>query len=91
MRKYEVTMDYVMTATIVVEARDAESAERKAGRYVHTRRGFDEYVRAAAPSNVLWDDPSCCGSDGFDIPVDATEFDGRRTEGAVVYLTKKEA
>ena len=81
-------MDYIMTATIVVEARDEESAARKAGRYVHTRKGFDEYVRVAAPRNVLWSDPSCCGDDGFDIPMEATEFDGR-CDGAVIDLTKE--
>ena len=83
MKKYEVVMDYVMTATIVVEARDEESACKKAGRYVHTRKGFDEYVRVAAPRNVLWGDPSCCGDDGFDIPTGASEFDGELADGYI--------
>ncbi len=75
MKKYEVVMDYVMTATIVVEARDAESAENKAWRYVHSRKGFDNYVKVAAPRNVLFGKRMWDG-DGFDIPCDASEFDG---------------
>jgi len=82
MRKYEVTVDYVCTATIVVEARDAESAENKAWRYVHSRKGFDEYIRVAAPRNVLFGKNMHKG-DGFDIPMDAEEFDGTVRDGCI--------
>lgn len=75
MKKYEVIMDYVMTATVVVEARDGEAAENKAWRYVHSKKGFEEYVRVAAPNNVLFGKRMNDG-DGFDIPCEAREFDG---------------
>lgn len=83
MKRYEVVMDYVMTATIVVEARNEESACNKAGRFVHTRRGFDEYLKVAAHRNVMWNDPSCCGNDGFDIPFEPIEFDGEIGDGHI--------
>ena len=67
MRKYEVIVDYTMTAAIVVEARDEESARNKAARFIHTKKGFDEYVKTAAPLNVSWSDRSCSGGDGFDV------------------------
>lgn len=88
MKKYEVIVDYVMTATIVVEARDEESADRKAWRYVHSRKGFDEYIRFAAPRNVLlgYKDVAWC-VDGFDSPENASEYDGDG-EG-VIDLTKE--
>lgn len=84
MRKYEVIMDYVMTATIVVEARDEQSAENKAWRHVHSRKGFEEYIRVAAPRNVKLGSKSvACGIDGFDIPCDASEFDGELSDGHI--------
>lgn len=86
MRKYEVVMDYVMTATIVVEARDGESAEKKAWRYVHSKKGFGEYVEFAAPRNVLFGKNMHKG-DGFDIPCDAEEYDG--DGDGVIDLTKE--
>lgn len=89
MKKYEVTMDYIMTATIVVEADDAESAERKASMFVHSRDGFKEYVKVAAPYNVLFGIDHSCGDDGFDIPMEAREFDGLWS-GALIDLTKED-
>lgn len=74
MKKYAVTLDYVMTATVLVEAKDAESAENKAWRHVHCKKGFDEYVKVAAPNNVLFGKRMWKG-DGFDIPQSATEVD----------------
>lgn len=82
MKKYEVIMDYVMTATIVVEARDEDSAANKAWRFVHSRKGFDEYVRIAAPGNVLFGKRMWAG-DGFDIPCEACEFDGVLTDSHI--------
>jgi len=81
MKKYAVPVDYVMTTTVVVEARDEESAMRKVGKYVHTHKGFDEYVKAAAPRNVLFGIVECCGDDGFDIPYDPEEYDGTVYDG----------
>lgn len=82
MKKYEVVMDYVMTARIVVEALNEESAERKAWRYVHSRKGFDEYVKVAAPRNVLFGKKMWNG-DGFDIPCGAEEFNGSIVDGRI--------
>ena len=80
--KYEVAMDFVCTATIVVEARNSESAENKAWRFVHSRKGFDEYIRVAAPRNVLFGKRMWKG-DGFEIPMDAEEFDGELADGYI--------
>ena len=82
MKKYEVIMDYVMTATIVVEARDEESAGNKAWRHVHSRKGFDEYVKVAAPRNVLFG-KSMWKGDGFEIPCEPSEFDGVMRDGYI--------
>lgn len=79
MKKYEVIMDFVCTATIVVEAADAGSAEDAAMRYVHTPEGFDRYISFAAPRNVLLNEPDC--GDGFEIPCDACEFGGTLRDG----------
>lgn len=81
MKKYAVTVDYVMTATLVVEARDEESAERKAWRRVHSRQGFDDYVRVAAPRNVLFGKKMWSG-DGFDVP-EVEEFGGELRDGYI--------
>ena len=83
MKKYEVIVDYVMTATIVVEARNEESACTKTGRFVHSRKGFDEYIKVAAPRNVLWGKTECCGEDGFDIPCEPKEFCGEMQDGYI--------
>ena len=97
MKKYEVIMDYVMTATIVVEARNEESACNKAARYVHTKNGFERYIAQAAPLNVILDGkPRYGGDDGFDIPCDPGElsllyFDERVESGEIIDLTKEEA
>lgn len=82
MKKYEVVMDFVCTARIVVEARNAESAENKAWRYVHSRKGFDEYLKVAAPRNVLFGKKMWYG-DGFDIPMNAKEFHGKLVDGCI--------
>lgn len=89
MKKYAVTMDCVMTTTIVVEARDQESAEKKAWRYVHSPKGFEEYVDAAAPNNVLFGKKMWDG-DGFDIPCDAEEIDGDERFRSCIILTKED-
>ena len=90
MKKFEVMSDCVMAAPSVVEARDSESAEKKAWRYVHSRKGFEEYVRVAAPNNVLFGKNMDDG-DGFDIPCDAEEVgdDWKRRIGCIEITESK--
>ena len=83
MKKYKVIVDYVMTATIVVEANDEDDAALKAGRFVHSPEGFDEYVRFAAPRNVVFGETYCLGGDGFEIPCEPSEFDGVMRDGYI--------
>lgn len=80
--RYIVTLDYVMTAGIVVNADSAEDAEEKAMQYVHSKEGFDNYVRVAAPRNVLLGDGFT--GDGFDVPIDAELLaDGEIRDGMI--------
>lgn len=84
MKTYEVIVDYVTTATIVVNARNAESAERKAWRYVHTQEGFKDYINHAYENVAIG--LYCLyseivpGIDGFDIPCNAEEWSGCEDE-----------
>lgn len=86
--KYEVMMDYVCTATIVVDAADEEAAERAAWEYVHTKEGFDRYIGVAAPRNVLFG-KNMDNGDGFDIPQEAEEFCGVLVDGYIEVGTRK--
>lgn len=79
--KYEVAMDFVCTATIVVDAASGDAAEQAAWEYVHTREGFDRYIKVAAPRNVLFGKDM--KGDGFDIPMGAEEFDGELADGCI--------
>ena len=81
MKKYEVVMDFVCTATIVVEARDEEAAENKAWCHVHSKKGFDEYIGVAAPRNVLFGKNMYEG-DGFEVAL-VSESDGELADGCI--------
>jgi len=81
MKTYEVIMDYVTTAIIVVDASNPESAERKAWRYVHTKKGFKDYINHAHDNVAIGLYSEVIpGIDGFDIPCGTEEWYGCEDE-----------
>ena len=87
MKKYEVIVDYVSTCAIVVEARDEESAERKAWNYVHSKAGYGRYIGHMV-KNVKFGRNVTPGEDGFEI-ADTFEWDGQYTGENIIDTTEK--
>ena len=87
MKKYEVIVDYVSTCTIVVEARDEESAERKAWNYVHSKAGYGRYIYHMV-KNVKFGLDVTPGEDGFEI-ADTFEWEGQYTGENIIDTTEE--
>ena len=88
MKKYEVIVDYVSTCTIVVDARNEKSAERKAWDYIHSKAGFGAYIYNMA-KNVRLGRNIVQGEDGFEIAY-TFESDGQYTGENIIDLTEED-
>lgn len=88
MNKYEVIIDYVSTCAIVVEARNEESAERKAWDYVHSKAGYGVYIGHMV-KNVKFGRNVVQGEDGFEIAY-TSEWDRQYTGENIIDLTEED-